>query len=317
MKRIGKILLISLLLSSLLTGCGASSEMTSADFVTNGNFYTDSSMKDSAAAEFEEDFYEESIEEVDTSDSSSYITGDKIVYTCDMSIETLEYSTCMSTIKEKISEYKGFIESENESDNDYRWYYSDYEKTSGTKRNTIIIRIPSKDYENFLNSLEGTGKIVSKYTNAENISKQYSNTQSLIQMYETEESNLLKMLEKATSISDMIEIEARLSEVQYELLIARNNLSSMDSDIEYSTITIRVEEVMEYSPSYVVEPDTFWGKLKLAFTDGWEAFFNIIEFIVLTFVILLPEIITIILIVLVIRKIVKKRKLKKNNKKES
>ena len=311
MRKFKSILLISLLSVSMLTGCGSSSSMMSNS--TAMDFSSD------MGADFitsEDGWSEEAIEDL-SENTASYITGDKIVYTCNITIETLNYEDCINAIKKQISEFEGFIESENESDNDYGWYNTDYKKTTGTKRNTIVIRIPSKDYETFLSSIEGNGKVISKYTNAENISKSYYNTETLIKMYEKEEENLLEMMDRTSTISEMIEIEDRLSEVQYELLMAKNNLSSMDTDVEYSTITVNVREVMAYSNVPSDEPTTFFGKLAKSFVSGWTVFFNIIKFIIYAIVALIPEIIVVTLIIILIRKRIKKKKIKKQENKNN
>ena len=54
------------------------------------------------------------------------------------------------------------IQSENESDDSYHWYYEDYRKTGGTLHNYLQVRIPSEKYESFLSELDGIGKIISK-----------------------------------------------------------------------------------------------------------------------------------------------------------
>lgn len=57
------------------------------------------------------------------------------------------------------------------------------------------------------------------------------------------------MLKSADKIEDMITVEARLTEVQTELNKQKTLLSSMDMDVDYSTINLNIEEVLEYSQS--------------------------------------------------------------------
>ena len=75
---------------------------------------------------------------------------EKLVYYCDLDIETLDYAGTMSTIKDTIKKYNGVIQSENESDDSYHWYYEDYRKTGGTLHNYLQVRIPSEKYDSFL-----------------------------------------------------------------------------------------------------------------------------------------------------------------------
>lgn len=240
------------------------------------------------------------------------LTGDKLVYTCDLTIQTLDYEECVDTIKKNISTYNGIIERETESDNAYKWYYEDYVKKSGTRYLNLTIRIPSGKYYEFLDTLEGTGKIISKSSYVENISKQYYETSAMIESLEIQQDRLLDMMEQTTSIEDMITIEARLSEVQYQLSLYKNKLASMDADVEYSTITIRVEEVMEYIQEQpVVKTNTFLDRLWNTLVETWEFFLDMLEGLLFFVIRIIPVALVVGVIVLIVRLIVRRHKKKK------
>lgn len=92
------------------------------------------------------------------SDKEDSQKNQKLVYTCDLNIESLEYDKTVSSIKDQIKKYKGIIQEENESDSNSYWYNSS--KSTGTKHLYMVIRIPSDSYEAFLNDINGDGKIV-------------------------------------------------------------------------------------------------------------------------------------------------------------
>ena len=103
--------------------------------------------------------------------------GQKIVYTGNLSIQTLEYDKSAASIRKKIREAGGFSESESESDRDYNWYrYST--GSSSTRSLSITARIPSEKFESFMDSLSGDGKIMNRSMNAENISQVYANKET-------------------------------------------------------------------------------------------------------------------------------------------
>ena len=133
----------------------------------------------------------------------------KLVYTCNLTIETLEF-----------------------------------QETSDAVRKSI----PSEHYEEFLTDLEGTGgKITQISKSVENITKSYNDQSVLIESLEKQEKRLLAMMDKAETIEDMIAVEARLTEVQTQLNQARTQLSYMDSQVSYSTIYLYIDEVADYS----------------------------------------------------------------------
>lgn len=203
----------------------------------NDNFITEETVDISAnyMAEY-------NIEDKNTTVNQS----EKLVYKSNIIMQTLNFDETVKEVKSTINKYNGFIETESTYDNDNSWYYYDYKKTSGTRETNIVIRIPSNDYNNFLNDINGVSKIISSSSSVENITKQYNNTSIYIEQLKIQQNNLLQMLENATTISDMLEIESRLSEIEYELRIANNDLSEMDLDVDYSTITLTIEEVYQY-----------------------------------------------------------------------
>lgn len=248
------------------------------------------------------------------------LNGEKLVYTCDLSMETLDYDGCVHAIKQSIAEYNGIIEDENEFDEDYDWYYDNYVKTSGTRHMHMTVRVPSARYAEFLGALEGNGKITAKNSHVENISRQYYETDAYIKSLEIQQNRLLDMMEQADTIEDMITIEARLSEVQYQLNIAKNELSAMDADVNYSTVTISVREVMEYTPEKEVKKsNTFGSRLKNTFAETWEMFLRMLEFLLFAVIRLIPVLFILAVIagiVLGIIKLCSKKRKKKPEKKE-
>lgn len=248
--------------------------------------------------------------------SKTDVNSDKIVYTCNIQLETLEYEDSYKSLKEKISNFNGFVQMENETDNDYNWYYNDYQKKTATKNVTVSARIPSDNYEKFIEEIENEGKVVSKQSNASNISKQYSDTETVIKSLKIQEKRLLNMMKEAKTIQDMIAVEDRLTEVQTQLNMYKTDLSSMDSDIDYSTVTIILREVMEYTPE--INTVTFLDRLKNAFSDSWDGFKSTLEIILFFIIIAVPQLIVFGIVISVICIITRKiiQKIKKNKDKK-
>ncbi len=203
---------------------------------------------------------------------------EKLVYTCTMDMETTEYEETIAAIRALIDKYNGIIGYETYSDSAQNWYYSSYEKRSGTLTAYLVIRIPSKNYRAFLEGMEGHGKITRSEQSVENITRKYSETQTTIRSLETQEERLLEMMENAETIEEMLAIEDRLSEVQNELQIMKNRLAEMDTDITYSTVNLNVREVIEYTE----DPEsrhtlTFSDRLKNTLQDSWSMFTGFLE----------------------------------------
>ncbi len=257
-----------LVLGGLLTGCGSSGNSKYADSTpTVHNSSVQESEMDydldmdysSGIAESEspvpepEAAFDVSVND-DSSDSGSsapkaddiVLLEEKLVYYCDLNIETLDYAATIASIRENIAKYDGIIQSEVENDSSRNWYYSDYRKTGGTMSSYLQVRIPSANYESFLSELNGAGRITSKSKSVDNISQEYYDTATQIEALQIQERNLLKMFDECETIEDMITVESRLSEIQYQLNALQTHRRYMDMDVAYSYVNINVTEVMEY-----------------------------------------------------------------------
>ncbi len=203
---------------------------------------------------------------------------EKLVYTCNMDMETTEYEKTIASIRELIQKYGGIIERETYTDSASDWYYTSYEKKSGTLQAYIVVRIPSQYYRDFLSGMDGFGKVTRSEQNVENITRRYSETETTVKSLEIQEERLLEMMEQAETIDEMLQIEYRLTEVQNELQILKNLLSEMDTDVAYSTVNLNVREVLEFTPE--VEPkkvQTFGDRLRNALKNSWSNITGFLE----------------------------------------
>jgi len=344
-KKWGQMLSLFLVTASLLTGCGGASTesksvMTSdsAAPVVNssaranysGGVAYDNSEMEVAAEEDVMEYPAESAEggqsqgqQQEQSPDDITLLEEKLVYHCNLDIETLDYPAAIASIKETISKYGGVIQSESESDSGHDWYYTNYRKTGGTMHNYLEVRIPSKDYEAFLSELDGVGKIISKSTSVDNISQRYYDTTAQIEALQIQEKNLLAMLEKCETIEDMITVEQRLSEVQYELNTLQTNRRYMDMDVAYSYVNISVSEVMEYrQDSEPIRRNTFVDRLKNTILATGKGFLYFLEGLLFLMIYLAPYVLIIGLLCFIflrkkIRSILEQRKLRKNTQNQS
>lgn len=249
-------------------------------------------------------------------DENGKLSEQKLIYTADITIQTQTFQDTFNAVKDAITKVGGFVESESTSDSAWNWYYSDYRKSSGTLHSYITVRVPSTKYREFLSLIEGTdGKITSKSEYVQNITKRYNDQSILVASLEKQETRLLDMMDKAETIEDMITIESRLSEVQTQLNQARNTLAGYDTDIDYSTINVQIEEVLQYKSSVVQQ--TFLERLGNTFSRSWRDFGEFMQDLILAIVYLLPAILVIVIILVILRPFLKKWGAKRKEKREA
>lgn len=250
-------LLGALLIVSLLAGCGSSSMK-----------YTESASSevyDMAASE--ENSYEDAVEMSEVTEdaivsgtelSETVQTGRKLIRNFDINIETKEFDDVISGIQKKVQELGGYIE--NSSLDSGSSYYRNYNRYQ-----YMTVRIPSDQLDSFVENVKETANVTSISESTEDITLQYVDVESRKKALETERDRLLELLEKAETVEDLITIESRLSEVRYQLESYTSQLRTYDNQVDYSTVSISVNEVERETKT---EPKTFWEEVSQKFGNS-------------------------------------------------
>ena len=75
-------------------------------------------------------------------------------------------------------------------------------------------------------------------------------------------------MEKTDNLEDIIALESRLSSIRYELQMYETEIRTIDNKVEYSTVTISINEVERMTPTSE-EKETVFTRLK---TDSVKPF---------------------------------------------
>lgn len=284
--------------------------------VADGSYYEEDYQKDQSQTTESDGDQAEASDQAETSDQKLVdgttdangnkikLVEEKLVYRCQLDIETKNYAEDKENLMKLISEYGGIIQNSNEYDSDDYWYSIDHVKTRGTKTLNLQVRIPSEKYKEFIGTVGTIGKVKRNSQQVDNISYDYYNTQADIEQLKIQEQRLLEMMEQAYTIEDMITVEDRLSEVQNELSKLQTKLVGLDTDVAYSYVDIELEEVFEYSATEVEKPG-FFKRLGKEIVDGFKAMIQIFEDIILFIVGAVPRLIPFAVFGFIVYKIVK------------
>mgnify|MGYP004608718181 CR=1 FL=1 len=122
-------------------------------------------------------------------------------------------------------------------------------------------------------TVEEAGNVVSSSRSTEDVTLQYVDTESRIAALKTEQTRLLELMEQAETMSDLLEIESRLTEVRGELERYASQLKVLDNQIDYATVNLSLSEVTEYTP--VVEKSRL-EKIRDGFVSSVKGVGNLI-----------------------------------------
>ena len=236
---------------------------------------------------------------------SKTIDTKMLVYTCDISIDVLEFDKSVDKIHELLNNYNGFLESEVYSDggDTSQWKYDDSEKW---KTLSAIIRVPSAVFYDFCNDIEEVGDLRRKNSSVENLNSEYSDLKTTLAIYEAKEKRYTDLLADIKNEKEAIEVENELTNIQIEIARIKTRMNNIENDVAYSYINLTVNEVREYTDKPVVKRnDTFGQRFKNTVSETWDKFLMFLEDVLFVIIRILPYLLFIGLFALIIAKIVK------------
>ena len=345
MKKVIVCVLVGIVAAALMIGCGGSSgSSSSADYAAESGANYDTA-GDGFDYDYEngaygsDDYSEEVAEEgaieeksatdlensdVDTGSSGSSETGsdseknisekkieqDKLIYSCDMTVDTLDYAESVKSFKSLIEKYDGFVQSENESDDaGYDEYYVRDGRVDVRYTYTATVRVPSKDYDAFLEETGAIGDVRSKNANVQNVSQDYYNLAAELEVLQTKYQRYLDMLSKAKTTQDILSIENSITTIETQINQIKTQLNRYDTDVAYSFVNITIRQVKEY-----VDDETDKTTVPGAIVDSWKSFVNVAHGLLIALIYLLPYLLIMLVILIVVLIIVKVNSKNKKNK---
>ena len=231
--------------------------------------------------------------------ASQNTQNEKIIKTVELSVETKEYEAYLKSLTASVSAAGGYVET------------STTDLGSSTYSNryaTYTVRIPSANLDAFINAANEKGTVVSKTENQQNVTLEYVDLESRIEAYKTEKATLTGLLEKAASLENVLAIQERLSEVNYQIETYTSQLKVLENRVSYSTVTMRINEVERVTES----KPTVWSRIKNRFLNNLDiladGFIDLVVTVVGGLPVIVPLGIGIFLAIIIIRKIIRKRR---------
>ena len=235
-----------------------------------------------------------------TDNTESDLSPEKIIYSADATVETTAFDETITALDAMIESYGGWVESS--SVNGAK--YSSISKGSKTNRSaSYTVRVPNERFSSMMSDLSSLGNVPYSHVYTENVTSQYYDTQARLKTYEAQEQRLLELLDKAETVSDVIEIENELTDVRYRIESLQTSLRSWDRRVSWSTIHLTVNEVNEYTPA---KERTYGEKLSDALSTGLEALADLFVDFVEALPVLLFTLLLIFIVLFILLKIIRR-----------
>ncbi|MBE6625505.1 MAG: DUF4349 domain-containing protein [Ruminococcaceae bacterium] len=166
----------------------------------------------------------------------------KIIYTVYLDLEAKDVSSLKNDINEKSDALGGYIENSNEEYSDGDCSYV-----------RITYRVPTEKLDEFVNAIEGYGKLIDKSVSTTDITTAYVDAVAEKTALEQRKTLLSEMLNSSTiSASDRMNVINEISKVDAEIQSIELLIKNYDSDVNYSTIIVTIEESVSFMDVFPV-----------------------------------------------------------------
>lgn len=190
--------------------------------------------------------------------ASGTVDSAKIIYTAYLSIETKDFDGARQQLDKTLDSMDGYMESSNE--------YTD--STDNTRTLSLTLRVPESAYSAFLTSAEAAGSVISRSESADDVTTQYLDIEARLDNLTAQRTRLQELQASADALSDLLQIESSLSDVQYQIESYQSQLNWYANQVQYCTVNITLNEVETLTST----GSSFGARLADAFRNGWSNF---------------------------------------------
>jgi len=215
----------------------------------------------------------------------------KIIKEASLRFETNDLQDTFDQIQTAIAANKANIQNDSEGkdyDNVYR---------------NLTVRVPSQNFDSFINAIsKGVSYFERKDISSQNVTEQYIDLTTRLKTKRKLEERYLQILQKATKISEILEIEKQISAIREEIEAKEGQLKYLESRVSESTVTIEFYKTIAQKEGVKA---SYGSKIWTAIQSG---FFSLSEFLI-SLISLWPFIILVCVIAYFIRRRFKRKKL--------
>jgi len=201
-------------------------------------------------------------------DASPVNIDKKIIKEGEIHFKTEDINQTRKILYASLKKLGGYVAEESENN------YSEV----GQKEITLQTRIPAKNFDAFLINVSSNAETIdSKNIRIKDVTTEYIDVTTRLANKKKLEERYLELLKKGSKISDLLEIENKLTDIRSDIESTQGQLNYMMKQVAYSTI-----DVTFYSRQTVQDNgQTFGYKIKRALSGGWQTlgslFFAFIE----------------------------------------
>ena len=190
-------------------------------------------------------------------------TSKKIIKDGTIVFATNNLTTTRQTILSALKKYGGYVEEDNQSTNG----------DENRKDYNLKARVPANNFDLLLDAVSSTAdKIDSKNISVTDVTTRFIDIKTRLNNKQILEKRYLDLLSKSSKVTDLLEIENKLTEIRSDIESTQGQLNYLNKQVALSSLNIT------FYTKQSAQVDNGNGvayKLKTALTDGWQSLQNL------------------------------------------
>jgi len=262
------------------------------------------SMSDDAVMGGGEIAYNTATAAADKSDSSvAYESVErKVIRSASLALKVPEYQKAFDSISALASQYQGYVVSGNS--------YTD--KEGIISGGYISIRVASASLDAALENISALGKVQSSGFSGQDVTAQYYDNEARLKQYLVQEQSLLKIMEKAQTVPDILSVETELTRVRSEIESMQGQKRYLTELTDLASIDVSLSTPAQESQGVILTDWSDLGaRIAASFITSINWLLNGFANLIIFSGYLLPVLVLILVVALIWRQIAKVRRNKK------
>ena len=178
----------------------------------------------------------------------------KLVKSASVGIRVENLETAQASVAALLTKYDAYAASTSVQENSC--YYS--------------LRVPAPRYDAFLAEMNGMGRLLHRSENIEDVTLRYYDLEGRLETKKELLRTFQAYLGRARTIEEILAVEARISELQYDIEGTGKQLRSLANRVDYATVDLNLLGPVALTPGQKV---TFGERLRQMF-GGFGAFLS-------------------------------------------
>jgi hypothetical protein len=172
-------------------------------------------------------------------------------------------------------------------------YKNSTDRSEASTMVNVILRVPSANFQKATDEIVKLGlRVLHQKTTGQDVTAEYIDLEARLRAKKALEAQYFEIMKRASKISDVLEVQQKLTEVRTEIEQAEGRRRYLDNQSTLSTINISLQTP---TPLVAATQTGFWASIKNSFGDGVDVAVAIVLGIIHFVIVMLPVFVLILL----------------------